>query len=548
MAKPLDRILILGLDGATWTVLGPMIDRGAMPNLKALVARSRRGVLRSTIPPVTSAAWTTMMTGCDPWRHGVFDHRWYDAEASMMRVNHSERIRVPTLWHLLSRTGRTSISLNVPATYPPPRVKGIVVSGMDAPHLEAALSGAPEFAARLRKEIPGYHLKVTWKRPPQSLDEIVANAGETAQVFEARARGGLLADEMLPDWSALMVQFQNLDPFQHRVWKYLNVDETGIDEPAWNRAAESVMTALDRACGMLCELAEKRGAGVMVVSDHGFGPCLGRIDVNRILIDKGVARLPGLAGKLGRRVRQARDRLRLWNAKSADPLARSASFEASIAGRYPLDWKRTLAFAPHQDTAAMIYMNTTSRHPKLRAAIATAAQLSQAMADTMGALSEAKHPETGARLFPKVIDTAREYGVDPEAPGYPDIIALPDEMYWVRTKLEGSRQGRWVLPDPNLPGTHRPEGVVILAAPDLGAGPGLDANLRDACPTALALLGMTIPAHIEGRPIVAVDSEVRARCDEPMELFAGSHAAKYEHSALEQELIERRLADLGYME
>ena len=71
-----ERLLLLGLDGGTWTVFDPLRRLGLMPNLDALLARSAYGTLRSTIPPVTSAAWTTMQTGCGPARHGVFDHRY----------------------------------------------------------------------------------------------------------------------------------------------------------------------------------------------------------------------------------------------------------------------------------------------------------------------------------------------------------------------------------------------------------------------------------------------------------------------------------------
>ena len=95
MSKMVDRLLVLGLDGATWSVLDPMRRRGLMPNLDALLAGAAHGTLRSIIPPVTTAAWTTMMTGCGPARHGVFDHRYYDAAEGRMKVNHSGRIRVP---------------------------------------------------------------------------------------------------------------------------------------------------------------------------------------------------------------------------------------------------------------------------------------------------------------------------------------------------------------------------------------------------------------------------------------------------------------------
>ena len=117
MPTTLERLVILGLDGATWTVLDPMRKRGLMPNLDSLLARSAHGTLRSIVPPVTSAAWTTMMTGCGPARHGVFDHRYYDVAAGQMKVNHAARVRVPTFWHLLSQSGRSVVSLNVPVTY-----------------------------------------------------------------------------------------------------------------------------------------------------------------------------------------------------------------------------------------------------------------------------------------------------------------------------------------------------------------------------------------------------------------------------------------------
>ena len=97
------------------------------------------------------------MTGCGPARHGVFDHRYYDAAEGRMKVNHSGRIRVldqpgnACLPRLAARSSRSTYW-----AYSPPRSRcvGIVVSGMDAPHLDAALSAAPEFAARLKAECP----------------------------------------------------------------------------------------------------------------------------------------------------------------------------------------------------------------------------------------------------------------------------------------------------------------------------------------------------------------------------------------------------------
>jgi predicted AlkP superfamily phosphohydrolase/phosphomutase len=544
MPTTIERLVILGLDGATWTVLDPMRRRGVMPNLDALLARSAHGTLRSIIPPVTTAAWTSMMTGCGPARHGVFDHRFFDAASGQMKVNHSARVRVPTFWHLLSQAGRSVVSLNVPATYPPLNVRGVVVSGMDAPHLDAALSGAPAFARRLRAEVPDYSLRYFWKRAPQSLDELTENARLTAESFLGRAGGGLLADEMVPDWSALMVQFQNLDPFQHRAWRYLNVDETGIDRPEWNAAAAEVLRGLDAAVGRLIELADRRDAAILVVSDHGFGPCLGRIHVNRILIDAGVAHLPGVAGRLRRRVSQGVENVRLWGAKRDDPNARSSSFDTSVIAQFAFDWKRTLAFAPHQDTAAMVYLNSTAR--RAGAPLSTPRQIDDARASALAALAESRHGETGIPLFPHIIETAEAFNLDPAREGYPDLIALPDESYWVRTKLAPGRA--WVETDPNLPGTHRPEGIIALSGAGVAPGRTLRANLIDVAPTILKLFALPIPGHVEGRPLDCLADLPTTRQDPPSNPINGPHRTQFEYTPEEQAIIEQRLADLGYLE
>ncbi len=547
--KTVDRVMVLGVDGATWTVLDAMRARGAMPNLDALLERSASGTLRSIIPPVTTAAWTSMMTGCGPARHGVFDHRYYDATQARMKVNHSGRIRVPTLWHLLTAAGRASISLNLPGLYPPPPINGFIIPGMDAPHLDAAVASAPAFAARRAAEAPGYGLGYFWKRVPETLEELKTNAQKTADSFLGRADGGWLADSIVPDWSVLLVQFQNLDPFQHRAWRFLNVDETGIDRPDWNKAAMIVIAGLDRAIGRLCELADRKGAAVLMVSDHGFGSCLGRVNVNRILIDAGVVRMPGLLGRIEQRAFWGLDRLRQWGERREDRKARGAAFDRSVTAQYPFDWKRTLAFAPHQDTAAMVYVNSAARNkgPANQAPTMTPRQVDDARASAANALATARHPETGKPLFTQIIHTAAEFQLDPAEQGYPDLIAVPDAPYWIKTKLGASRS--WLELDPGLPGTHRPQGVVSLAGAGLKQGRWLDSNLIDAAPTILALLGMPVPDFMEGQPIAGIAARaLESRVHSPETPVNGPHARPFEYTEREQEILEQRLADLGYLE
>jgi predicted AlkP superfamily phosphohydrolase/phosphomutase len=542
-----NRAFVIGLDGATWTVLDAMIERGVMPNLARLKARSAHGDMLSCVPPVTSAAWTTMVTGNGPQIHGVYDHRRYDAESRRMRVNHSGRVRVPTMFHKLSDAGRTVVSINVPVTYPPLKIKGLVVSGLDAPHLDAALSGNAEFASVIRDALPEYHHQVLWKKPPRDAEEFRRLADEMRKLFAARSESAWVADRMFPDWSLMMVQFQNLDPFQHRCWPWLNVDEAGIDDAPMNRAAEAAMNALDSAIGRLLELAEARGAGVLVSSDHGFGPCTGRIAINRILMDKGLTKAPSLIGTVRRRRRQAVDHLRLWFEKQQDKDARSSSFDLTVDAQFAIDWRKSLGFAPHQDTAAMIYLNRSWF--RKGAPLTTPRQIDDAKTQFMQVLSEASDPaDSSSKLFRDVIDMAATHGVDTAREGYPDVIALPRKDLWVRTRITANPN--WVEPDHDLPGTHRPEGIVMASGAGITPGRIADCSLIDFAPTVLARLGQPeLALGMEGSDIFGTtlrhdSGHVGGRS----ESHSAPHTATFEYDEEEQRLIEQRLADLGYLE
>ena len=301
---------------------------------------------------------------------------------------------------------------------------------------------------------------------------------------------------------------------------------------------------------------KRAGAAVMMVSDHGFGPCLGRIHVNRILVKAGVARLPGWAGLIERR-RFRQETASGSGARSATTrAARSASFDQSVTAQYPFDWKRTLAFAPHQDTAAMVYVNCAARHGGVK----TSAPRCRPGRSTRPEPPPPRHspkqgiPKRHAALPPDHRDCR---GLPDRS--HPRGISRPDRA--ARRTLLGPHQADvrqpWVEPDPNLPGTHRPEGIVALSGAGLAPGRHLKANLVDATPTILALLGLAVPAHVEGKPIVgdgSANSRITpapfavARQDAIGEPINGPHSKPFEYSSEEQRIIEQRLADLGYLE
>ncbi|NIM46482.1 MAG: hypothetical protein GTO54_12830, partial [Nitrososphaeria archaeon] len=67
----MERLLVIGIDGATWRVLGPLLETDGLPNIKAVMSEGAYGILESTLPPFTTPAWNSMLTGLRPHRIGV---------------------------------------------------------------------------------------------------------------------------------------------------------------------------------------------------------------------------------------------------------------------------------------------------------------------------------------------------------------------------------------------------------------------------------------------------------------------------------------------
>src|SRR5947209_3703742 len=127
--------LLIGLDGATFSVLDHLCNQGVMPCLGELIANGVRAELRSTPNCFTPPAWTTLMTGCNPGRHGVFDFvRILRGEGPpQYTIATSRDVHCETIWSIASRQHRRVVSLNFPMMFPPRPVDGYVVPGFVPP-------------------------------------------------------------------------------------------------------------------------------------------------------------------------------------------------------------------------------------------------------------------------------------------------------------------------------------------------------------------------------------------------------------------------------
>jgi hypothetical protein len=121
---PEQPVAVIGIDGADWQVLSPMIERGELPNLEALIARGRHGVFRSIEPTLSPVVWTTIFAGQPAEVHGL--RNWSTSD--------NRNRRVPMLWDLFGAHDRASLVVNIPGTWPPALVRnGRLLAGFPIP-------------------------------------------------------------------------------------------------------------------------------------------------------------------------------------------------------------------------------------------------------------------------------------------------------------------------------------------------------------------------------------------------------------------------------
>ncbi|MBI3463592.1 MAG: alkaline phosphatase family protein [Planctomycetes bacterium] len=560
------RVLVIGLDGATFDVLGPLVDSGVMPNLARLMRTSALAELNSTRPFITPVAWSTFQTGGDPHEHGIWDYRYLDHPRGRLQLNHTGRFRRPTLFDAVSQAGGEVVSLNLPMTFPaPPEVRGIVIGGIDAPSISAAVAPRPEFARKMQATGASFELRTIWKRRPATIEELSAGIDRTVADFHGRAIAARVADS-LTDWRLMVVQFQTLDCLQHRCWEWLGVgvrgqgsgirgrsevggqrSEVGNQGDGRSDTAEKqvqrAMRALDCAVGELCELAERKRAAVVVVSDHGFGPFREKINVMELLRRRGLI-APLTVARRGRYVAaHLAWKARRWAAGCIAGGPSTASLFRTPAALAPIDWRRSQAVVLHGDLAGMVYLNSSDRFAA--GPLGSHSQREQATAEIMAAFREARHPQTAESLFDEVIDTRRAFDCDPIERQWPEVIAIPAAGFHTRTKLDAP--GELLRSDPAMTGTHRPLGVLMINSPRAILGRHTTAQLRDVAPTILRLLDIPPAQPMTGRVL-----------DEMLSLDANSTASPQSAARISADLsvydeaetaaVESRLRDLGYLD
>jgi predicted AlkP superfamily phosphohydrolase/phosphomutase len=272
------RVVFIGLDGTPYTFMQRLIAEGRAPNAARLAEQGSLLRMDSMWPWVSSVAWSTMMTGVNPGKHNIFGFIDRDPATHKQFIPTSANMKARTLWEVLSEAGKRVIVINVPVTYPPRQVNGVLVSGFLSPSLDKAVYPA-SFLPTLKSL--GYIVDADpWKaRESKELALQEVNAALDARI---RTLFHLVENEA---WDYLHVHVMETDRLHHFLWQQM---EEG--HPEYAPAFYNFYRRIDDMLGQLAAKLDENTT-LMWMADHGFCSIKKEVYVNRWLMDNGWLKL-----------------------------------------------------------------------------------------------------------------------------------------------------------------------------------------------------------------------------------------------------------------
>lgn len=555
------RVAVIALDGGTFDLLGPWIEAGELPTLRRLLAEGVSGELASSVPPVTATAWNSFMTGQNPGQHGFYDFVVQDRQTHRFKPANAH-VRRRAFWDLLSEAGKRVVVLNVPTTYPPQPVNGVLISGFLTPPGRRDFVHPPELLPELEAKFGPYPLFFHTPFETMVYSQAVVDAflAECRRVLETKfgVARYLLAREQ-PDF--LLLHIFGGDQLSHGLW---HVVDPGHPRHEGRTAAHQRSQMLDYFRHFDAEvgrLLEQLGARdmIMVMSDHGFGSWLKTFNVNVWLLQEGYLVL--------KRTPLARLRYGLWRlgitqqALFQGPIAalirlglryRARAPQALLAwsysGRHALlslndvDWSRTQAVC----TSRWGQIRINVRGEWAQGCVEPGAEYEALREEIAAKLLALRDPDTGEPLGGRVYLKEETYYGDALADA-PDLTFLPLEAGYMAASMLGFDSNRVISGAWGWSGTHRDNGLLIVAGPNVRRGETLHgAQITDLAPTILHSFGLPVPEEMDGRVLqelcVAPQRVEFSRRD------GWEREAARAITAVEEAELLRRLKGLGYVE
>jgi predicted AlkP superfamily phosphohydrolase/phosphomutase len=493
------------------------------------------------------------MTGKSPGRHGVFDFFKKDSQGRRQLVS-SQDIDGPTLWRYLSDHGRHCIVLNVPCTYPPESISGIVVSGMLTP-ADAEYVNPPETSAALDAWTGGYRVnpRSEYVGSPFDRDELIRELREVTEIQKC-AFLQLLERE---SWDFAMLMFRATDVIQHKLW------HRPEDVAQVYRMMDLALSEIVAAAG---------DSSIWLMSDHGFGPLYKLFHINRWLRDRGWLAIQrkttpkpreseetGRAGisshaSVLRRLASRFGLSREWARSALSPSVQSV-LKGLLPGKmrrwvpsssYEVDWSRTQVYNDSsftQETQAL-RINLKGREPQ---GTVEADDFDRLRQEVIEGLQAIRDTQTGEPVIIRV-HRGDELFAGPYAAKAPDLVLQLRDGYKMISDFIAQE---WVSSLSPVGGCHRRAGVFAAWGPDIARGEDLgQLSIADLMPTLLHYMGLAVPSACDGnvrRDVFAAQSKPATRAVR-YDNASATRPTEPKGAAKDDEEVLSRLRALGYIE
>jgi len=458
------KILIISLDGGNWKFLNWVKRYRKLANINQFPIR---GTLKSTIPAITPAAGASFQTGFNPGQTGIYDFFFYYLETKEKKIVNSSLLP-ETIWQKLSKAGKRVGIVNLPLTYPPQKISGIVISGILTPSLESDFTYPKKLKEKLLKAVPGYHIfnlaTIKGGHPHKDTVGFVADMKEVIN-SRYRAASWLLKRNR---FDLFMVHFQATDVVQHVLWRYLDPG-CRKDEKRAQLTADFYFQ-LDQLIGKLIRdftEYQKVEPLVLLISDHGFERHKKRFNLGWWLAKNGYTKLErsffaqGFLKKIYKKLGK-----------------RSADY---------FNFKTSKAFSTGQSGEGFIYLIDKKIKNQL-----------------IDQLYQVIDPKTNKKIIKRVWSKEELYQGE-KLDRLPDLIIEPIAGY----SCSGTPREKTLFhkvkktQDFHL-GKHSPEGIVAVQGPALKSPSRLSVNILDLAPTILYYLKASGAESLDGKKMTKI--------------------------------------------
>jgi predicted AlkP superfamily phosphohydrolase/phosphomutase len=437
------RAAVIGLDGVPCRMIKSLAAQGVMPVMAKLLEDGYACKMDSSMPPVSSVAWTSFMTGMNPAKHNIFGFMDRRRESYSIYFPNATQIKAPTLWDILTDAGKKTVAVNIPQTYPARETNGVIISGFVALDLEKAVYPHKLVEALQKMD---YRIDVDYQNADERKEEFFKDLFYT---LKKRRDTFLYLLGKVP-WDLFIGVFTGTDRLQHYFWD----DYENTDSP-WHQTVLDYYRAIDTVIG---EMTEKMSGdtALLMLSDHGFAHLEKEVFINSWLKKQGYLQLKNDAAR---------------------------SFE-------DMDVEATRAFALDP---ARIYINLKGVMP--RGIVSPGLEYEQLVKELSDGFLALRDEEAGQQLIARVFRKEDIY-TGPFIDKAPDLVLWGAQGY----DLKGAVSKTSLLGKGRFTGMHTHEDAFFYLK---GLAPlKVKPHIQDLAPTILQLLGMPIPPDMDGRPLV----------------------------------------------